>query len=145
MQGFVHHLLFPRSHFLCGWCVWRMFTVSCPWTLLVLLPVAVQCVVHFLSSKMRCHDGRVGRIHPGRFSGSYLLPNWDLGLQLIDAVLNCLLSVMSMRRRDCHYDAGLSHLHPPEEETSPFHFTQTVHNWSEQTVFCCWSKPAAAT
>lgn len=64
---------------------------------------------------------------PGHFLGSYLLPNWDLGLQLIDAVLYRLLAVMSMRRWDCHHDTGLTHLHPPEGETSLLYLSSKLN------------------
>ncbi len=54
--------------------------------------------------------------------GRYLLPDGDVGLQLVDAVLDRLLAVTPMRRRDRHGNTGLAHLHPPEGGSSQVSF-----------------------
>lgn len=50
----------------------------------------------------------------------YLLPDGDLGLQLVDAVLDGLLTILSMRGWYCHDNTGLTHLDPPDEQNPPF-------------------------
>lgn len=100
-----------------------IFTASRPRTLRVLLPAAVLRVVDFLSIINQWRQVSIGEaagVTLDSSEGSYFLPDGDAGLQLADAVLDRLLAVVAVRRRDRHDDAGLAHLHPPEGGSSAF-------------------------
>lgn len=61
-------------------------------------------------------------------SRSHLLPDGDVGLQLLDAVLDRLLAVTAVRRRDRHDNTGLAHLHPPEGRNPQVSLTSTFRS-----------------